>query len=313
MTCRNGRYLPPGQYKCSGCPGGEIDAGTPMASNIAGVGPPLVSRARALESRHMAQICERWARNRTDGLHHAFINGGGYAPWESIWGVWNPLSEGDGQALQRTMHVLKYFNSQVIGGTFLPMIAAAVEPGVFVSQFSPSASGATATGTLWTIVNRRGAQGTPTASKATTRLPGDIATVQLPSNSSFAFYDVWHGERLNAAAVTNASNARARARAGAEAGESTTFHISIAPRSFGAVAAIDAAEASSAAFKTFIADRKKFAQKPLATLSYDTLPLQQTMTDPGTTKPAQPNASNMSAVGSGKFAFEVHGVQVEGA
>ena len=42
-------YLPPGNYSCSGCAGGSIDA-SPMASKIAGVGPPLLSRARILVS-----------------------------------------------------------------------------------------------------------------------------------------------------------------------------------------------------------------------------------------------------------------------
>ena len=33
----------------------------------AGVGPPLISRYRMLDARHMAQICERWAIERDDG------------------------------------------------------------------------------------------------------------------------------------------------------------------------------------------------------------------------------------------------------
>lgn len=41
--------------------------------------------------------------------------GMGYVPWESIWGIWNPLSEGDGEALRRTMHILKFFNAAVVG------------------------------------------------------------------------------------------------------------------------------------------------------------------------------------------------------
>ena len=80
-------YLPPGRYPCANasatCPGGVLDSVVPMSSKVAGVGPPLVSRYRQLESRHMAQICERWATARRDGLHHAFLNGMGYVPWEN--------------------------------------------------------------------------------------------------------------------------------------------------------------------------------------------------------------------------------------
>ena len=80
----------PGVYPCGNCTdtGGVINATVPMAGpagKIAGIGPPLISRTRALESRHMGQICERWAIVRRDGMQHAFINGMGYASWESIW------------------------------------------------------------------------------------------------------------------------------------------------------------------------------------------------------------------------------------
>eukprot|EP00041_Stephanoeca_diplocostata_P033699 m.1119438 g.1119438 ORF g.1119438 m.1119438 type:complete len:134 (-) comp24391_c0_seq4:896-1297(-) len=117
--------------------GGVIDITTPMASDIAGLGPPLVSRARVLEPRHMAQICERWAVVRTDGLQHAFVNGMGYVPWESIWGIWNPLSEGDGEALRRTMHVLKFFNAAVVGNGIRSDAAAAALRGYLYMATNP--------------------------------------------------------------------------------------------------------------------------------------------------------------------------------
>ena len=268
------------------------------------------------DSRHMAQICERWAQKRTDGLQHAFINGGGYAPWESIWGVWNPLSEGDGQALDRTMHVLKYFNAQVIGGAFSPTISAASEPGVFVSQFSPNTAAkntdfGASSSTLWTIINRRGADGVPDAAKATTRLPNDVATVVLPAATGpFNFFDVWHGLQLNATSRSAITSPIANATAGAL----VSFSVPISPRSFGAVAMVSNAEASSDGFRQFMAKRREYARTPLASLNYDTFPLQQTMTGTGPAAAANDagTAANMSAVPSGDFDFVVHGVQVEG-
>jgi hypothetical protein len=39
---------------------------------------PVVSKYKWIEPRHMVNVCERWAKNRTDGLQSAFFNGVGY-------------------------------------------------------------------------------------------------------------------------------------------------------------------------------------------------------------------------------------------
>ena len=62
-------FLPPGTYPCRNCSSGSLVVDG--KSTAAGLGPPSVSRYRVLDSRHMAQICERWAIERTDGLQHA--------------------------------------------------------------------------------------------------------------------------------------------------------------------------------------------------------------------------------------------------
>ena len=50
---------------------------------------PAVSKYKWLEPRHMVNICNRWARNHTEDLQHAFFNGVGFESWENIWGIWN--------------------------------------------------------------------------------------------------------------------------------------------------------------------------------------------------------------------------------
>ena len=42
---------------------------------------PLTSAYKLLEPRHMVNVVERQATNRTDGLQTAFFNGVGYESW----------------------------------------------------------------------------------------------------------------------------------------------------------------------------------------------------------------------------------------
>ena len=62
---------------------------------------PVVSKYKWIEPRHMVNVCERWAQNRTDGLQAAFFNGVGYESWENVWGIWNQLTPRDAEALRR--------------------------------------------------------------------------------------------------------------------------------------------------------------------------------------------------------------------
>ena len=51
---------------------------------------PLVDRFKFItHGRFMTQICERYAKNKTDDLQFAWFNGDGYVTWENVWGSWN--------------------------------------------------------------------------------------------------------------------------------------------------------------------------------------------------------------------------------
>ena len=296
--------LPPGKYPSSNSSStGVIDASVPMSSNIAGLGPPLVSRYRALESRHMAQICERWAVERTDGLQHAFINGMGYVPWESIWGIWNPLSQGDGEALRRTMHVFRYFNTDITGSNdaFEPLIAAPTTPGVFCSRFNQK---------VYACVNRRGSETPANDAMATRRLVNDTTTlagIPCPPSGS-TYWDIWRGIPVASAPSSSSSS-----------GCSVT--LSVAPREFTALALLTAAETSASAlgWSAYIAERRAFAETPLSTLSYATAPLAQAVVPPlepqlkKLTTTSEVDTTNMTNVPATLgWHFAVHGVEVEG-
>ncbi len=70
-----------------------------------------MSRFKWLETRHMVNICRRWARDKTDDLQHAFFNGIGYESWENIWGIWNQIPDRDAEALRRISKIERKFAS----------------------------------------------------------------------------------------------------------------------------------------------------------------------------------------------------------
>ena len=60
---------------------------------------PMVGLYKWLEPRHLAHVCDRWARDKTDNLQYAFFNGAGYESWENIWGIWNQIDDRDAEGL----------------------------------------------------------------------------------------------------------------------------------------------------------------------------------------------------------------------
>ena len=91
-------------------------------------------------------------------------------------GIWNPLSEGDGETLRRFIHTLKHFNEYVVGGTFEPLLAVATgSEGVYCSRFG---------GMLYTCINR---------------LATALTDIQLhlpPTPQGHTYWDVWYGAPL---------------------------------------------------------------------------------------------------------------------
>ena len=45
--------------------------------------------------------------DHTDGIHQAFFNGAGFESWENVWGVWNGITERDGELLRRVATILR--------------------------------------------------------------------------------------------------------------------------------------------------------------------------------------------------------------
>ena len=67
---------------------------------------PIPSKYAYVVPSHNAQICERWLRQHTNGLQHAFFMGRGFVPWENVFGVFNQMNSGDSEALRRIRPIL---------------------------------------------------------------------------------------------------------------------------------------------------------------------------------------------------------------
>ena len=109
---------------------------------------PVVSKYKWIEPRHMVNVCERWAKNRTDGLQAAFFNGVGYESWENVWGIWNQLTPRDAEALRRIATIERALAELLVEprlGAARPH-AATAEQGVYASRFPGRGQNALAAG-----------------------------------------------------------------------------------------------------------------------------------------------------------------------
>ena len=137
---------------------------------------PMVSRTRWLEPRHTVNVTDRFTRDKTDSLQHAFFNGQGYATLENLWGFWYGTNAHDAEAILRLTRIERAFSENLTSPDWEPHTPA-LQPGVFASKF-PAASS-----TLWTIVNR-----------------DEYACIgeqlAVPVRTGMHYYDLWRGLKL---------------------------------------------------------------------------------------------------------------------
>ncbi|HEX5470586.1 MAG TPA: hypothetical protein VFW73_01810, partial [Lacipirellulaceae bacterium] len=138
---------------------------------------PVVSKFKWLEPRHMVNVCERWARDRTDGLQSAFFNGVGYESWENVWGIWNQFTPHDAEALRRIATIERGTADLLVSAKWEPHIET-LQSGVYASRFPGKDR------TLWLLVNRTGHT-----------INGD----QLSAPAKGQYFDLWHGARFPSA------------------------------------------------------------------------------------------------------------------
>jgi formylglycine-generating enzyme required for sulfatase activity len=236
---------------------------------------PMVDKTRWMEPRHTVAVTDRFTRDKTDSLQHAFFNGEGYAVLENLWGFWYEMNPNDAEAILRFTRIERAMADNLRSPDWEPHTAA-VQSGIFTSKFPTSKN------TLWTIINRN-------------EYDAHGEQLLVPYRSGIHYYDLWHGAELTPAIR----------------GSEATLSFDIDGRGFGAVLATqeNPAAAPLKDLLAFMADRSK---RPLSGYSRGWKSVPQTIVEIPATKPSPTTPEGMVRIPEGDFDFQVRGIEIEG-
>ncbi|MGH9537925.1 MAG: formylglycine-generating enzyme family protein [Terriglobales bacterium] len=236
---------------------------------------PMVSKSKWFEPRHMVNVTDRFTRDKTDSLQHAFFNGQGYATLENLWGFWYGTTPHDAEAILRFTRIERALADDLDSPDWQPH-SPALLPGIFASRFPTAAS------TLWTVVNRN---------------EYDVIGEQIRTDhhAGMHYYDLWHGVELTPTVQ----------------GNQVTLSFEIEGLGFGAILATgqDLTAGPLKDLLSYMADRSRL---PLSRYSREWKPLAQKMVEIPATKLAQSAPSGMIRVPGGDYDFQVRGIEIEG-
>lgn len=234
---------------------------------------PSVSRYKWLETRHMVNICNRWAHNHLDDLQEAFFNGVGFESWENIWGIWNQMTPRDAEALRRISLIERTYSGLLISSQWRPHTPTLIY-GVFASKWPGNEA------SLWTIVNRN-------------HYPVAGDQLVIPDDPAVRYFDLWHGVELEPR------------RKNSEA----TLSFEMEPEGYGAVLAVKSVDAK---LQTLLETMRSLAAKPLQSFSDRWVTLPQALVPiEKTAAPTAPPAG-MVRIPAAQFRFRVNGIEIEG-
>ena len=235
---------------------------------------PSVSRYKWLESRHMVNICDRWAHDHRDDLQEAFFNGVGFESWENIWGIWNQMTARDAESLRRIATIERAFHGLLNSPDWVPHVPLE-QFGVYATEFpSPEA-------TLWTVVNRN-------------HYPVDGKLWTAPYRKEDRYFDLWHGVELKPPHV----------------GEESLVELSLPADGYGAV--LETTNAADPVLVKLLAEMKTLSQSPISTFSDVWKALPQKIVEIDPTSPASSMPPGMIRIPEGDFSFQVTGIEIEG-
>jgi len=234
---------------------------------------PMVSKDKWMESRHTVNLTDRFTRDKTDSLQHAFFNGQGYASLENLWGFWYGNTAHDSEVILRITGIERAMADYVRSPDWEPH-APVLQSGIFASRFP------TAHGTLWTLVNRN---------------EYDVAGEQLvvPQEPGMRYYDLWHGVELKARTT----------------GKEVTLSFDMEGLGYGAILATEEGLDQLQPLLIFMGNRSR---RPLASYSREWKPVPQTMVEVAATPPASSAPEGMVRIPEGDFDFRVSGIEIEG-
>jgi len=234
---------------------------------------PTVIKLKWLEPRHIINIENRWSRNRTNDLQHAFFNGIGYVAWENVFGFVNLITDRDAETLRRVAMVQRQFAPLFVSKDWRPY-ERTLQFGIFASRFPDEGR------TLWTLINR-----------SEFAVAGE--QLNVPHVEGARYYDVWNGTELSPRI----------------AGDRAIIELLIDGRGFGAVLAATGDEPGLAEFLKAMAAH---AATPLSSFSAAWYAAPQELVEIAPTAPYGATPAGMVAIPATDFDFKVRGVVIEG-
>jgi formylglycine-generating enzyme required for sulfatase activity len=235
---------------------------------------PMVDRYKWLETRHMVNISDRWAVDKTNDLQFAFFNGMGWESWENVWGIWIGINERDAEATRRVGTMERGIAPFLVSPAWEPLYTMH-NYGVYASRWPLGPE------TVWTIVNRTGYD-----------IGGRQMDVAL--TPGMRYFDLYHGVELKAETD----------------GPVAVLSFDLEANGYGAILATPGEP--SAAIASLMARMKAMTVKPLAEWPHEPVVLDQKLVEIAPTRPAKDAPEGMVRVPGGTFVFRVRGTEIEG-
>ena len=236
---------------------------------------PTVDRYKWLEPRHMVNISDRWALDKTNDLQFAFFNGVGWESWENVWGIWNGINPRDAEATRRVATIERGVAPFLVSADWEPLYPMH-SFGVYASRWPLGQE------TVWTIVNRNGY---------------NIAGRQMgiPAAAGMRYFDLYHGVELHPEAEQ----------------QNAVLSFDLEANGYGAILATPGEPSS--AIKSLMQRMSDMTKQPLVGFSHEHTIVPQTMVAIAATKPAADAPDGMIRIPGGDFVFAVNGTEIEGS
>ncbi len=235
---------------------------------------PGVDKYRWLETRHMVNISDRWARTKTDDLQYAFFNGEGWECWENIWGIWNGITPRDAEATRRVATIERAIAPFLVSQDWEPFYPMNLY-GVYASRWPLTDQ------TVWTIVNRN---------------EYDIAARQMsvPAETGARYFDLYHGIELKPDI------------------EGTRAVLSFPLEAHGYGAILSTRGEPSAQIAELMNAMKTMTSTLLSTYSAEWHTLPQHLVEIASTPAPTTSPEGMVKIPGGPYVFKVEGIEIEG-
>lgn len=239
---------------------------------------PTVALRKFVEPRHMTHSSDKWSRNKTALIQHAFFNGLGIEVWENIFGTWNSLTPRDAEALRRTTSILRTFGPDFFASPeWEPHCPCVRWETVFSSKF-PSRTDEDQV--VWTFINRG---------------PANAVGHQIVVNYHIGiqFYDIWHGCEIQPTDIVDGL---------------ATLSFDIEPYGYGCIFATSDVSPLPKGFESLIKSLQHRSKTPLYELPISSCILWQELDEVVVTKHVSDNNCGMVRIEGGYYEFSVKGL-----